>query len=136
MKNTVLSSISVVAVAMSSSLGGSQSVNSPYPPRPIGKIEDQTIFVLNEDSGPMSLHFDLTPFFESGSEPLNYCVSNMFIDGNVSDLTIILNPFTGMLDIPIGWFGAHTIINLKIIAKNPYGSAFQSMKVLLESCGG
>ena len=94
------------------------------------------IFVPNADCGPMSLHFDITPFFDSHDEPLTYCLSDMFIDGSVSNLTIALNPFTGMLDVPVGWFGVRTTINLKIIAKNPYGSAFQTMKILLEPCGG
>jgi hypothetical protein len=105
-------------------------------PKPVGTIEDQMIFVGSTGCGPGSLQFDLTPYFNSYGEPLSYCLSNVAIDGDVSNLNVTVNPFTGMLNVPIGWFGVNTTIHLTIIGKNPEGSATQHMNIMLEPCGG
>lgn len=107
-----------------------------YPPHAKGTIPDQTLSANSTDCGPNSLQFDITPYFESHGEPLVYCLSNITIDGDVSNLKVTLNPFDGMLNIPVGWFGVNTTITLKFIAKNPYGSGSQLMKVFLTPCGG
>lgn len=106
------------------------------PPHAVGSIEDQMIFANSTDCGPNSLLFDISPYFEAGGDPLTYCLTEMFIDGDVSNLKVTLNPFNGLLDVPIGWFGVNTTIHLKFVAKNPYGSADQKMRIFLEPCGG
>ena len=130
--NTLVSSLA--ALFLFSQINADATSHSP--PVAVGTIADQTIFVPNDDCGPMSLHFDLTPYFDGQGEALTYCLSHLFIEGDASNLTLTLNPFTGMLDIPVGWFGINTTINLKMIAKNPYGSISQTMKIFLEPCGG
>lgn len=105
-------------------------------PKAIGTIEDQTIFANSTDCGPDSLHFDLTPYFDSFGEPLSYCLSNLSIEGDVSNLNLTVNPFTGMLNVPPGWFGVNTTIHLTIVGKNPEGNAMQHMNIFLEPCGG
>jgi hypothetical protein len=107
-----------------------------HPPESVGTIEDQTIFVNSTDCGPNSLHFDLTPYFNSFGQPLSYCLSHMVVDGDVSNLNLSVNPFTGMLDVPQGWFGVNTALRLTIVGKNPKGSAMQHMTIYLEPCGG
>lgn len=105
-------------------------------PQPVGTIPDQTIFANSTDCGPNNLYFDVTPYFDSSGEALTYCLSSLSYQGDISNLTVTLNPFTGILTIPVGWFAVFTAINLHIVAKNPYGSATQHMKVNLDPCGG
>jgi len=107
-----------------------------HAPKPVGTIEDQTIFVGSTGCGSSCLHFDLTPYFDSYGQPLSYCLSNLSIEGDVSNLNVTVNPFTGMLNVPQGWFGVNTVIHLTIIGKNPEGSAMQHMNIFLEPCGG
>jgi hypothetical protein len=114
----------------------SRGLGTHTAPVAIGTIHDETLFVPNDHCGPMSLDFDVTPFFDGHKEPLTYALSSVFIEGQASQLTITLDPFTGVLEIPVGWFGVNTTIHLHIIAKNPYGSASQNMRVFLEPCGG
>jgi hypothetical protein len=106
------------------------------PPEAFGTIEDQTLSLNPIDCGPNSLNFDVTPYFDSHGDSLNYCLSSIDIEGSVTNFKITLNPFTGKLTIPEGWWGVNTNIYLHIVAKNPYGSATQPMKIFLEPCGG
>lgn len=105
-------------------------------PQPVGTIPDQTLFANSTDCGPNSLSFDLTPYFDSLGQPLSYCLSNLLIDGDVSNLNVTVNPFTGLLTVPLGWFGVNTTIHLTFVGKNPFGSAMQHMQIFLEPCGG
>lgn len=105
-------------------------------PEAVGTIEDQMIFANSTDCGPNTLEFDIKPYFNSYGEPLSYCLSNIYIEGDVSNLNVTLDPYHGMLHIPLGWFGVNTTIHLQFVGKNPYGSAMQHMRVFLEPCGG
>jgi hypothetical protein len=105
-------------------------------PQPVGTIPDATLFAGSNECGPTSLDFDVTPYFDGMGHPLTYCLSSVSYEGDISDLTVTLNPFTGALHIPAGWFGCFVAINLHLIAKNAHGSAEQHMKVNLDPCGG
>jgi hypothetical protein len=105
-------------------------------PEPVGTIPDVTLFAGSNDCGPTSLQFDVTPYFDGLGHPLTYCLSSVSYQGDISNLTVTLNPFTGQLNIPAGWFGVFVGIDLHIVVKNPYGSAEQHMRVNLDPCGG
>lgn len=110
---------------------------SQKPPSSVGLIADQSLST-STDCGPDSLNLDLTPYFNSYGAPLTYCLSKVSTTGSpIETISIQLDPFTGLLSIPAGWFaGPYTTIKLKIIAKNGFGSASQTMNVFLEACGG
>ncbi|GEM_PF-4328251 len=110
--------------------------NCSHAPEAVGTIEDQTIFANSTNCGPNSLHFDLSPYFDSYGEPLSYCLSHVSIEGQVSNLNLSVNPFTGILEVPEGWFGVETTLHLNIVGKNPEGSAMQQMTIYLAPCGG
>jgi hypothetical protein len=119
------------------SIHGYARTSSIYPsPLPVGTIQDQTLTIPGNFCGPNYLHFDISPYFEGYGEPLTYCLSSVNIEGSVSNLQVTLNPYEGLLQIPMGWFGSHVLIQLHIIAKNPFGSAMQTMDIYLEPCGG
>jgi hypothetical protein len=106
-------------------------------PEAVGTIEDQILSVNGNACGPDKLSLSIAPYFNGHGEPLTYCLSSINLKGgDVENLLITLNPFDGLLNVPLGWFGVGTTIELRIIAKNPYGSAQQEMKILLEPCGG
>lgn len=113
------------------------SCNCLSKPKAVGTIQDQIIFVNGNACGDNQLTLNIAAYFDGQGEPLTYCLSSIHIKGGtVESLNISLNPFNGYLNIPLGWFGVSTVVELKIIAKNPYGSAQQEMKVYLEPCGG
>jgi hypothetical protein len=134
MRNLTLLTLCWVAI----SFEGFASTSSVFhhAPQALGTIEDQILMVNGNFCGPNFLNFDVTPYFEGYGEPLSYCLSSVNIEGTVSNLQVTLNPYNGLLQIPLGWFGVQTLIKLHIIAKNPYGSAMQTMDIYLEACGG
>jgi hypothetical protein len=109
-------------------------------PEIVSPIPDQTIFANGDACGPNALYLDLSPYFTGFGEPLTFCLSSCNIQsspqGAVSQLKITLDPFTGLLSIPPGWFAVWATLDLNIVVKNPYGSAEQSMRVYLLPCGG
>ena len=108
------------------------------PPIAVGTIDEVVLTIGSNSCGPDELSLSLLPYFESYGEPLTYCLSSFIIDGStVEHFGIQLNPYTGLLTVPSGWFASPSAtIKLRIVAKNPYGSAMQKMNITLGVCGG
>lgn len=104
-------------------------------PQAVGTIPPQAIYAGGVECGtPDNLNFDLTPYFDAAGEPITYCLSSLSCQGDTTNLVVTLDPYTGILTIPVGWFAAGAVIDLNIVAKNPYGNAMQHMTVSLNSC--